>query len=195
MKPFSPACERNREPISERLRSIIQPHHRRLLEIGSGTGQHSSYFAPIFPWLEWVTSDVRENHAGIRAWRDAENISGPIEYEVGVNRFPKGSFDLVYIANVFHIMAWEKVKILIQEIGSSQSKTELLIYGPFNYEGRFTSASNEEFDAHLRSVDPLRGIRNFEDVRDELRSSQFWLVSDVAMPANNRFLHFANWSL
>ncbi|MDO9451533.1 MAG: DUF938 domain-containing protein, partial [Stagnimonas sp.] len=39
-KPFSPACERNREPILAVLRSHFADR-RRVLEIGSGTGQHA----------------------------------------------------------------------------------------------------------------------------------------------------------
>ena len=62
----------------------------------------------------------------------------------------------------------------------------LVIYGPFNYGGEFTSPSNAAFDASLRQGDPLRGIRNFEDVDVIARRAGLALVEDRAMPANNR---------
>ena len=40
-KPFSPSCERNRAPILDVLRTAFADR-RRVLEIGSGTGQHLS---------------------------------------------------------------------------------------------------------------------------------------------------------
>ena len=66
-KPFSPACERNREPILAALR----PHfadRRRVLEIGSGTGQHAVHFAAALPRLVWQTSDRAPWLAGISQW-------------------------------------------------------------------------------------------------------------------------------
>ena len=67
MKPFSEACERNREPILAVLKRIFADR-RRVLEIGSGTGQHAAYFGPELPHLKWQASDVAEHLSGIRAW-------------------------------------------------------------------------------------------------------------------------------
>ena len=51
MKPFSEACERNRDPILAVLKRVFADR-RRVLEIGSGTGQHAAYFAPEHPPLD-----------------------------------------------------------------------------------------------------------------------------------------------
>src|SRR4030042_34849 len=67
VKPFAGSCERNRAPILEVLR-VELAGKSRLLEIGSGTGQHAVSLAPEFPGLVWQTSDLIEAHAGIRAW-------------------------------------------------------------------------------------------------------------------------------
>ncbi|HTE13632.1 MAG TPA: DUF938 domain-containing protein, partial [Burkholderiales bacterium] len=67
MKPFSEACERNRDPILQVLREDFA-QARHALEIGSGTGQHAVYLAQHLPHLTWQTSDVAEHHAGIEAW-------------------------------------------------------------------------------------------------------------------------------
>ena len=45
-KPYSPACERNREPILD----LLRPHfasRQQVLEIGSGTGQHAVHLQPL----------------------------------------------------------------------------------------------------------------------------------------------------
>jgi SAM-dependent methyltransferase len=194
VKPTAPACERNKEPILLVLKQIIKPTDRCLLEIGSGTGQHAVYFAPSFPQLRWVTSDLLEQHAGIKMWlaeAQSGNIVGPVEFEIGKNDFPKGPFDLVYICNVLHIASWEKDQILFSMLGESlQSGAQVIIYGPFNYHGAFTSESNKEFDQWLKSRDPSSCLRNFEDIVEELRKHKLELVKDFEMPANNRILHF-----
>lgn len=51
-RPFSAACERNREPILAVLRHAFADR-TRVLEIGSGTGQHAVHFAAALPHLHW----------------------------------------------------------------------------------------------------------------------------------------------
>ena len=83
-KPFSPACERNQEPIFAAISPILK-NVNDVLEIGSGTAQHAVYFAKHMPWLNWQCSDVQENLAGIQMWVDDANLSNllaPIELDV-----------------------------------------------------------------------------------------------------------------
>ena len=63
-----------------------------------------------------------------------------------------------------------------------------MIYGPFNYAGRFTSASNAAFDMSLKARDPRMGIRAFEEVNLLAGQAGLALLEDRAMPANNRCL-------
>src|SRR5690606_6463742 len=66
-QPFSPGSERNRDPIL----AVLKPHfddRRRVLEIGSGTGQHAVYFAAAMPHLRWQCSDRPAYLPGIRQW-------------------------------------------------------------------------------------------------------------------------------
>lgn len=74
------------------------------------------------------------------------------------------------------------------------AKAELCIYGPFNYDGQFTSDSNAMFDASLKAQNPLMGIRDIEAVVQLALSAGFTLQYDHAMPANNRLLHFSRVS-
>lgn len=193
-KPFSAACERNRIPILKAMKEVISLDAQRLLEIGSGTGQHAVYLAPHFPHMIWVTSDIKENHQGIQMWLDesgAPNIIGPGIFKVGEDDFPNGDFDVVFTANTFHIMGWAECLELMDLLGSNlRAGAMLLIYGPFNYHGKFTSQSNAEFDESLKSRHPSMGIRDFEEVNACLNQNGFTLLKDYEMPANNRFLVF-----
>ena len=191
-KPVSEACERNKDPILEVLKQYILPTHRRLLEIGAGTGQHAVYFAPNFPQLQWMVTDVPANHNIIAMWlREAgiDNIEGPFRFKIGTDEFPTQPMDVVFTANTFHIMAWKEVKTLIKMFGHRLRRDSLvMIYGPFNYNGTFTSQSNAEFDAWLKKENPESGIRNFEDVNRAMIKQGFELLKDHEMPANNRML-------
>ncbi len=191
-KPFSAACERNRDPIFDVLRQYIKPEHTHLLEIGSGTGQHAVYFAPHFKHMTWITSDVPAHHLGMVMWFKEfkiPNISGPIRFKVGIDEFPKQPVNIVYTANTFHIMSWKNVKTLMKMFGHRLRKNSLvMIYGPFNYDGKFTSPSNEQFDRMLKEENPDSGIRNFEDVNKAMIKNGFELLKDHEMPANNRML-------
>ena len=193
-KPFAPSCERNQEVILDALKSIIKPIDNNLLEIGSGTGQHAVYMAPHFPELFWHTSDLKENHAGINMWIDEsnhENIVNPLEYQVGKTDFPMVNADVVFTTNTFHIMSWQNVQKLIKQLGKNLNNgADIIIYGPFNYDGQFTSKSNADFDVWLKQQNPLSGIRDFESILSLMIDSNMQLLADIKMPANNRILHF-----
>lgn len=193
-KPFSPSCDRNKEPILEVLKKYIGNDEKSLLEIGSGTGQHACFFSKELPNLTWTTSEKKENLEGIKLWQKDVNLSnlmGPEEYEVGQSPFPKGDFDFIYSANTFHIMSWKLDKTLIKQLGRNMKRKALfMVYGPFNYLGKFTSPSNEEFDRSLKERDPQSGLRTFEDVTNNMVKNGFYLLEDVEMPANNRILIF-----
>jgi SAM-dependent methyltransferase len=194
VKPFSPACERNREPILQILSSLLARKPGRLLEIGSGTGQHAVYFAPHFPQTEWVVSDVRAHHEGIVQWlreSNCPNLVGPLELEIGKDSLGRAAYDFVYISNVLHIMSFNLVQVLIAELGQAlRPSGQVIIYGPFNYNGKFTSDSNREFDRQLKERDALSGIRDFEEIVRLMELASLFLENDHAMPANNRLLVF-----
>ena len=187
-KPFSPACERNREPILGVLRERFADR-RHVLEIGSGTGQHAVHFGAALPHLVWQTSDLEDNLPGIRQWlAEAALPNTPPPLRIDVNRpLPAGRFDAVFSANTLHIMGWPEVQRLFAALPDVMSKGALLtVYGPFNDNGKFSSASNAAFDAQLRQGHPQRGIRDFEAVDGLARAAGLTLLEDRAMPANNR---------
>jgi len=191
MKPYSEACERNRDPILGILRNAFADC-RDVLEIGSGTGQHAVYFAHHLPHLTWQSSDVADNLPGIHAWISESalnNVSSPLQLDVTGEAWPQRKFDGVFSANTVHIMSWHAVTCLFYGIGRVlRTGGRFCLYGPFNYAGNFTSDSNARFDDWLKSRDPASGIRNFEDLDALARQAKLRLEADHEMPVNNRLL-------
>lgn len=190
-KPFSEACERNKEPILGVLRQVLA-HSHRVLEIGSGTGQHAVFFAAELPHLCWQTSDLAVNHPGILAWIRASgltNVLAPCVLDVDAPVWPARNIDAVFSANTVHIVAWPQVENLFQGVGRTLEAQGLFcLYGPFNYHGEFTSASNAQFDVWLKQRDARSGIRDFEALDRLAKLHGMTLQDDYAMPANNRIL-------
>ena len=189
-RPHAPATERNREPILAVLREHFADR-RRVLEIGSGTGQHAVHFAKALPHLMWQASDREENLAGIELWIEHARLlnTPPPKLLDVLGPWPVEQFDAVFSANTLHIMGWPEVEQMFANMRMSLAPTaKLAIYGPFNYAGMFTSESNIAFDRALRTEAPHRGIRDFEKVDALARTIGMELIADIAMPANNRTL-------
>ncbi|NGY05130.1 DUF938 domain-containing protein [Solimonas terrae] len=188
-KPHAPSCDRNREPILAVLKTQFADR-RRVLEIGSGTGQHAVYFAAAMPQLQWQTSERVEHHDGIRAWLDEaklENALPPIALDVAADVWPSRSHDAAFTANTLHIMSWPEVEATFAGLHRAlQDDATVVAYGPFNYGGEFTSASNADFDQWLKARGAHMGIRDAEVVDALARRCGFVLIDDVAMPSNNR---------
>ena len=191
MKPYAESCERNRTPILEVLR-VELAGKSRLLEIGSGTGQHAVYLAPEFPRLVWQTSDVVEAHADIKAWlaeSGLANVLPPLTLDVCKGDWPSQRYDAVLSANTAHWMSWSEVECLFSGVGRTLEVDGVFcLYGPFSYRGEYNSESNARFDRWLKARDPSSGIRDFEAVDELARRAGMTLRKDYEMPANNRTL-------
>ena len=190
-KPFSPSCERNRDPILAVLRHQFA-HRMQVLEVGSGTGQHAVHFAAAMPWLRWQCSDRAQYLPGIQRWLDEAalpNTPAPLLLDVATGPWPSKTYDAVFSANTLHIMGWPEVEACFAGLDRALADAAtLVVYGPFNYGGNYTSDSNRDFDASLRTRDPRMGIRDFEAVDALARGIGLALLADIAMPANNRCL-------
>ncbi len=191
MLTASEACERNKGPILEVLKDIFG-NSRDVLEIGSGSGKHALYFSRNLPHLTWQPSDLEENLATIRAQPvpgTLENVCSPIILDVCQHPWPITSTSAIFSANTLHIMPWESVTHFFRGAGEVlQAGGILCVYGPFRYQGTFTSESNKRFDQHLRQQNPLSGIRDFEAVNQLANDNGMSFLKDYAMPANNQLL-------
>ena len=118
-KPFAASCERNKAPILQ----VLQPLYagvRRVLEIGSGTGQHALHFAAAMPHLVWQCSDVPAHLPGMQLWLDEAalpNLPPPLALDVNQG-LPGGRFDAVFTANTLHIMGWSEVQRLFEGLAA-----------------------------------------------------------------------------
>mgnify|MGYP000023118828 CR=1 FL=1 len=191
-KPFSQACENNKNHILKALQPALQ-NAASVLEIGSGTGQHSVFFAKKLPHLQWYTSDREVNHQGIKLWHDEvqlANLHLPLLLDLN-DPWPVNKVDAIYTANTFHIVSWELITRFFAGVNQHLNQQGVVcVYGPFKYKGEFTSPSNDEFNSLLQSRDPLSGIRDFEAVEQLAVQYGLKLLSDTAMPANNQLLIF-----
>lgn len=190
-KPFSQACENNKQVILEKL-AVIFPTPGTILEIGTGTGQHAVHFARHLPHLSWQPSDHPENRLLSLSWiteAKLSNIHGPLALNVSATNWNLPPIIGVFSANTAHIMSWQDVKAMFQGVAASlQPDDAFCLYGPFNYGGRFTSASNQQFDASLRQRSAVMGIRDMNDLKELGNKNALVLESDFEMPANNRLL-------
>jgi len=190
-KPYSEACEQNRQPILEVIKPLFRDR-KNILEIGSGTGQHAVYFAAEMPHLNWQPTDTAEYLHGIQLWLDdakLNNARSPLTLDVMQSDWPVCKADAVFSANTTHIMNWPMVKAFFSGVGEYLPADGLFVlYGPFNYDNQYTSPSNARFDALLKAHDPESGIRNFEDLNGLAEKAGMKLQQDSAMPANNRIL-------
>lgn len=193
MKPISLACERNQAPILAQLQPLFA-ERKHILEIASGTGQHAVYFARAMPHLVWQTSDLAVHHAGIRAWLDEAqlpNVLPPLVLDVNQPDWGVNRVDAVFNANTVHIVSWPAVCNLFAGVARILAENGVFcLYGPYNYDGAYTSASNAEFDAWLKARDAESGIRDFAAVCELATGLGLILRDDIAMPSNNRLLVF-----
>jgi len=191
--PVAEACLRNQRPILDVLGRYL-PSQAYVLEVGSGTGQHAAYMTSNLPGIRWQPTELRENLPGIRAWRSQTKNEGflePLELDVQQDIWPARDADAVFSANVVHFVSWPEVEKMFRGISRVlKSGGLLMLYGPYNYDGQFTSQGNIELDEWLRSRNPDSGIKDFEQVLLLARQFHLYLRADEEMPANNRTLVF-----
>ena len=192
VKEFSQACENNKTPILNVLKKYFLDVSK-VLEIGSGSGQHAMYFADQLNWLTWQPTETRE-----RLWvlqsncrlSSRNNLCSPLALNI-FETWRKMEWDAVFSANTLHIAPAAGIEAIFSGIAPNiSSGFRVAIYGPFKYEGKYTSKSNATFDKWLRSQSLDSGIRDFELVIDEARNVGLSLIEDCAMPANNKLLVF-----
>ena len=152
------------------------------------------HFAKNLPFLTWQTSDLFINHQGINLWIDespAPNLKRPITFDLNDVGNLLANIDTIFTANTLHIVSWPLVLQFFNMVEKQLLNDGILcIYGPFTYQGKFTSQSNENFDNWLKARDEKSGIRDFEAICQLASESGLTLTEDVTMPANNRLLVF-----
>ncbi|MEX0603206.1 MAG: DUF938 domain-containing protein [Marinobacter sp.] len=190
-KPFSQACENNKQPILDVIRSVFT-HPGLILEIGSGTGQHAVHFTTSLHHLTWQPSDHPSNAELCQARIQEANLPNmlpPLTLDVSSAPWPLAGFDGAFSANTAHIMGWPDVKAMFRGVAAGLKPNQsFCLYGPFCYNGVHTSESNQQFDLHLRNQAEHMGIRDVNDLEGLASAVDLTLAEDFNMPANNRLL-------
>ncbi len=189
MKRFSEACNRNQAPILAVLKEVL-PDTGRVLEIGSGTGQHAAYFSRSLPDLAWQPSDLAEALPSIEAWREesgAPNLNPPMVIDLLGNNDTPSRVDAIVCINTAHIVAWIGVERLFSIAANIlEPKGVLYFYGPYRYPDHALEPSNVAFDRWLKEQNSVSGIRDYAAVESLAESNGFILGGDRSMPSNNR---------
>lgn len=206
MVSFSAAADRNKGPIAEKLKGIFEKFftgHRpavRVLEIGSGTGQHAVHFAEKLPQQSWQTTELKENIANLHKNLQTAGVQLPEPLLCDINEPEQlaciekaGPYNLLYTANTMHIMREREVELFFEFVEKlNHSGFILVIYGPFKIKGEFTSESNRAFDEMLNPRKSGQGIRDLEVISSLARAAGLNLLECHDMPANNQLLLFCS---
>jgi len=190
-KPFSQACENNKQPILEVISQYFD-NSKLILEIGTGTAQHAMYFAEQLKHLYWQTSDQEAYLGGINLNLNGYpyyNLGRPLMLDVMDDNWSFDKCDGIFSANTSHIMNQVMVEKMFAGVGNIlMPKHYFCLYGPFNFDGQYTADSNQSFDKMLRTRDPESGLRNFEDLQKIANLQQLKFINRHDLPANNNIL-------
>lgn len=191
-RQYAPAAARNAGAILAVLGAHLPPAGR-VLEIGSGTGQHVVAFARAHAALTWQPSDPDPDaRASIAAWTahaGLANVHPPLDLDVMApdwERSIDGPYQGIVCINLLHIAPWTACQGLMAGAGRLLAPgAPLYLYGAFKQDGRHRTPSNELFDRSLRFRDPAWGVRDLEAVAECGAVHDLDLATVVAMPANN----------
>lgn len=192
VKRTARAALANRDAIAAALRPVLPPAGR-VLELGSGTGEHAIFLAAAFPGLEWQPSDPDpEARASIAAWSaDARlpNLLPPLAYDLRAERWHHRPANAVLCLNVLHVAPPECVDALCR--GAARvlpGGGPLAVYGPFARRGVALAGRLARLEATLRAADPALGVRELEALADAGRRHGLALEREVPMPEEGDLL-------
>jgi SAM-dependent methyltransferase len=200
---FGPAFERNHDAIWSAVAAFLSAQTGDVLELGSGTGQHSAEFALRTPGLIWWPSDIYPSHlASIEGWRrhtGLSNLRAPQRIDLTDAAWvwtADGQTGVKLAAmlciNVLHISPWTVAQNLIAGAGRYlRGGGQLFVYGPFMRDGQHTAPSNAAFDQSLRAENPTWGVRDVADLNALAHEAGLSAAEVTPMPANNLVLAFA----
>ena len=189
---FSDACERNKIPILKVLNEELDSGI--VLEIGSGTGQHSVFFSKEIPSIKWYPSETISNFESLNTFvtnYQNNNLQTPSVIDITQDQWIDFKVDYVFTSNTFHIINNALlIFFFYQSSKIIKANGKLIIYGPFKFDNKFNSPSNQTFDELLKSSDSFSGLKNFEEIVNIALKFDFIFSKKYEMPANNNILVF-----
>jgi hypothetical protein len=194
---------RNREPILGVLKDKLPKDPDRVLEMASGSGMHINFFAPHFEHLHFHPTDrdteVFDNIKKLAGEQGNNNIADPVHLDLTdpntwFNPGPKKSFAAIFCINIFQV-APISIADGMMNCASKLLKDDgfLLIYGPFQHEGKFSTDSNKEFHDTLSSIGVSEwGLKDVADLKKAANDHGMELKEIIDMPSNNFSLIFGH---
>jgi SAM-dependent methyltransferase len=186
VKRTAAAALRNRDAIAEALRDVLPPHGR-VLELGSGTGEHVVLLARRFPALSWQPSDPDpEARASIRAWSDEArlpNLAPPLDYDLLLPTWQGRPADALLCINVLHVSPPECAEALLA--GAARVLPPggpLVVYAPIRQRGVPLEGRLARIDGKLRAHDPALGVRERERFIEAAARHGLSLAAELPMP-------------
>jgi hypothetical protein len=186
---FSPSAGRNKAIIASWLADYL-PTDARILEVGSGTGEHGAALGDVRPDVIWQYSDPdTKSRASQSAWK-RDCWPEPLAIDLTVRDWTEllGEYDAIYSANMIHIAPIEAAIGLAK--GAARITEIVFLYGPFLF-GDQTAPSNLEFDASLKRRDMRWGVRDFADVKHIFENEGFKHCERFDMPRNNHIVRLS----
>lgn len=186
----SSAAERNKRPIFDALMPWLVSS-QRVLEIGAGEATHARHAVDCCPQLTWQASEAPARYPWLQAAMhrlpDAR-LPEPIMLDVA-QRWPVGTYDGIYGANILHIMSWADVQALFAAAPRHLSPTGwLALYGPVIEPDEPLGVGNQRFDAALRARDPAMGLRRLDTLDRVASAHGLRRVACLRMPSDNRLM-------
>lgn len=202
------SADRNKGPILSSLKKLINPFCGKMLEISSGTGQHVSFFASNFPYIEFQPTEFDLSLLeSINAYTNDVNLSNVLpakflDVSTEPNQWLDGElienkYDYVLNVNMMHISEWKCTEGLFK--GSFHVLTtngKLFTYGPYADNGVITPQSNVNFNLSLMSRNSDWGLRDITKQLVPIASKySFKLTEIIEMPSNNKLLVWSKSNL
>jgi hypothetical protein len=173
---------RNQPLLLEAFAAARPPDGDSVLELGSGTGEHSVALARAFPGLTFQPSDPDpEARASIAAWAAEArlpNLRPPLDLDLLAPAWTRQRAGVLLCVNVLHVAPLAAVAALLD--GASQVLPAgglLLLYGPFAGEGSLTGRL-ARFDGELRAHDPALGVRRRGELLQAAEARVFRLEAE-----------------
>jgi len=197
------AGNRNREPLLGVLKEKLPKSAGQILELASGSGMHLNYFAPHFEHLHFHPTDkdisVFENIKKLSIEHSNDNIADPTHLDLtepktwfNASNGEENHFSAMFCINIFQVAPISIADGMMES--ASKLLTDdgfLLIYGPFQHEGKFNTDSNQAFHNTLSSAGVSEwGLKDITDLQIAAEKYGLKLNEKIDMPAHNFSLIF-----
>lgn len=189
MKRTARLALRNRDLLLEALAGLLPPHpagagpRPRVLELGSGTGEHLVAFARALPHVDWQPSDPDpEARASVAAWAAEArlpNLDAPLDLDLLAPAWRRQPCALLLCVNVLHVAPPEATAALLDGAAALPPGGSLVLYGPFQRAGQALPRL-ARFHAELAAHHPALGIRPLEPLLSSAADRGLRLTRDAA---------------